>query len=127
MSKLQTSGANTLLAHGGHVGGDELPRGSRWGVGGALAQKFAAEGHVVVSTTRRRENAAELVEALSEDGAETVVIEMEWGSEASVEAVFGEIRDGVGVPDVVVFNSCVDQDQKSRPSSPQRCRTIAAA
>ena len=43
-SKWQSDGRNTLLAHGRTVDDSELPVGVRWGVGGAIAQKFAQEG-----------------------------------------------------------------------------------
>ena len=40
-SKWQAEGRNTLLAHGHPVEDSHLPVGVRWGVGGAIAQKFA--------------------------------------------------------------------------------------
>ena len=52
-SKWQSDGRNTLLAHGHTVDDSELPVGLRWGVGGAIAQKFAQEGFFVVLTTRK--------------------------------------------------------------------------
>ena len=51
-SKWQADGRNTLLAHGKALDDSALPVGVRWGVGGAIAQKFAQEGFVVVLTTR---------------------------------------------------------------------------
>jgi NAD(P)-dependent dehydrogenase (short-subunit alcohol dehydrogenase family) len=52
-SKWQADGRNTQLAHGKVLDDSALPVGIRWGVGGAIAQKFAQEGFVVVLTTRR--------------------------------------------------------------------------
>ena len=43
-SKWQADGRNTRLAHGKAVDDSDLPVGVRWGIGGAIAQKFAAEG-----------------------------------------------------------------------------------
>ena len=43
-SKWQADGRNTLLAHGKVLDDSDLPVGIRWGVGGAIAQKFATEG-----------------------------------------------------------------------------------
>jgi hypothetical protein len=40
-SKWQSDGRMTRLAHGKTVDDSELPIGVRWGVGGAIAQKFA--------------------------------------------------------------------------------------
>ena len=57
-SKWQSNGRNTLLAHGQTVDDSALPVGARWGVGGAIAQKFAQEGFFVVLTTRNEANAS---------------------------------------------------------------------
>ena len=56
-SKWQADGRNTRLAHGKAVDDSDLPVGVRWGVGGAIAQKFAKEGFLVVLTTRAAANA----------------------------------------------------------------------
>ena len=40
-SKWQSDGRNTRLAHGQVLDDSHLPVGVRWGVGGAIAQKFA--------------------------------------------------------------------------------------
>ena len=66
-SKWQTDGRNTLLVHGRPVG-DDTPVGSRWGLGGALAQRFAREGHHVVLTSRTPANADGLAAAITEAG-----------------------------------------------------------
>src|SRR5688500_2315924 len=52
-SKWQADGRNTKLAHGKAIDDSHLPVGIRWGVGGAVAQKFAREGFFVVLTTRQ--------------------------------------------------------------------------
>ena len=59
-SKWQADGRNTKLAHGKVLDDSDLPVSIRWGIGGALAQKFAQEGFFVVPTTRNRANAAAL-------------------------------------------------------------------
>ena len=51
-SKWQSDGRNTKLIHGAAVDDSHLPVGVRWGVGGAIAQKFAKEGFFTVLTTR---------------------------------------------------------------------------
>src|SRR5262249_46349623 len=43
-SKWQSDGRNTKLAHGRVLDDRDIPVGIRWGVGGAIAQKFAREG-----------------------------------------------------------------------------------
>ena len=59
-SKWQSDGRNTRLAHGHDVDDSDLHVTARWGVGGAIAQKFAREGFHVVLTTRIARNAAAL-------------------------------------------------------------------
>ena len=50
-SKWQSDGRNTKLAHGTVIDDSDMPVGARWGIGGAVAQKFAKEGFFVVLTT----------------------------------------------------------------------------
>src|SRR5215813_10915983 len=64
-SKWQADGRNTQLAHGKVLDDSDLPVGIRWGVGGAIAQKFAKEGFFVVLTTRKAANAAALEHAIT--------------------------------------------------------------
>src|ERR1700675_4368914 len=67
-SKWQADGRNTKLAHGKVLDDSDLPVGIRWGVGGAIAQKFAQEGFFVVLTTRKSANAAALEQAIRAQG-----------------------------------------------------------
>jgi NAD(P)-dependent dehydrogenase (short-subunit alcohol dehydrogenase family) len=104
-SKWQADGRNTLLAHGAAVDDSTLPVSARWGVGGAIAQKFAKEGFFVVMTTRSSGNAAGLAEAIREAGGEGTIVELDLASQASVAAAFDEIRREAGDPEVVVYNA----------------------
>ena len=67
-SKWQADGRNTKLAHGKVLDDRDMPVGIRWGVGGAIAQKFAKEGFFVVLTTRHAANASALEKAIVEQG-----------------------------------------------------------
>jgi len=104
-SKWQAAGRNTLLAHGTEVDDKQLPVGSRWGIGGAVAQKFAAEGCFVVLTTRAMANAAGLQAAIESQGGECMTVELDLVSEESVAGAFGRIRESAGDPSVVVYNA----------------------
>ncbi|HXG24536.1 MAG TPA: hypothetical protein VNJ09_08295, partial [Chthonomonadales bacterium] len=73
-SKWQADGRNTKLAHGKVLDDSNLPVGIRWGIGGALAQKFAQEGFFVVLTTRNRANAAALEEAVRTQGGSSMIV-----------------------------------------------------
>src|SRR5688572_13860670 len=73
-SKWQADGRNTRLAHGKELDDSGLPVGIRWGVGGAIAQKFAREGFFVVLTTRKAANAAALEKAIIEQGGDCMTV-----------------------------------------------------
>jgi NAD(P)-dependent dehydrogenase (short-subunit alcohol dehydrogenase family) len=104
-SKWQAEGRNTLLAHGHAVDDSELPVGVRWGVGGAIAQKFAQEGFFVVLTTRREANASALAAAIREQGGDSMIVELDLVSQDSISSAFATIRREAGDPDVLVYNA----------------------
>ncbi len=104
-SKWQSDGRNTMLAHGKHLDDSTLPVGVRWGVGGAIAQRFAKEGFFTVLTTRAASNAAALADAIRAQGGECMVVELDLSSEKSVAAAFATIRAEAGDPDVLIYNA----------------------
>jgi len=104
-SKWQSDGRNTLLAHGKTVDDSALPVGVRWGVGGAVAQKFAQEGFFVVLTTRTDANAAPLAHAIREQGGDCMIVELDLVSQESIASAFHIIRREAGAPEVVVYNA----------------------
>ena len=104
-SKWQSDGRNTKLAHGKTLNDENLPVSARWGVGGAVAQKFAEEGFFVVLTTRTEANATQLARAItSQDGA-CMIAELDLTSAQSISSAFALIRKEAGEPDVVVYNA----------------------
>ena len=104
-SKWQSDGRNTKLAHGRALDDSDMPVGVRWGVGGAIAQKFAKEGFFVVLTTRTTANASALEIAIREQGGETMIVELDLVSRDSISNAFSQIRDQVGDPNVLVYNA----------------------
>jgi NAD(P)-dependent dehydrogenase (short-subunit alcohol dehydrogenase family) len=104
-SKWQADGRNTRLAHGKALDDSDLPVGIRWGVGGAIAQKFAQEGFRVVLTTRQAVNAAALQKAIVEQGGESTIVELDLVSHESIAPAFATIRTQAGDPDVLVYNA----------------------
>jgi NAD(P)-dependent dehydrogenase (short-subunit alcohol dehydrogenase family) len=104
-SKWQADGRNTLLAHGKALDDSALPAGARWGIGGAIAQKFAAEGFLVVLTTRKAANASGLERAITEQGGASMIVELDLVSHASIARAFAAIRETAGDPDVVIYNA----------------------
>ena len=104
-SKWQSDGRNTKLAHGKVLDDSDIPVGIRWGVGGAIAQKFANEGYFVVLTTRTASNAAALQTAIGDQGGESMIVELDLISTESISNAFAQIRDHAGDPDVLVYNA----------------------
>ena len=104
-SKWQSDGRNTILAHGKALDDSDTPIGVRWGVGGAIAQKFAKEGFFVVLTTRNAANASALEKAIREQGGESTTIELDLVSGDSISKAFAQIREQVGDPNVLVYNA----------------------
>ena len=95
-SKWQADGRNTKLAHGKVLDDSDLPVGMRWGVGGAIAQKFAQEGFFVVLTTRHAANASALEKAIVEQGGESMIVELDLVSRESISEAFATIREQRG-------------------------------
>ena len=104
-SKWQSDGRNTHLIHGRALDDSDLPIGVRWGVGGAISQKFAKEGFFTVLTTRNASNAAALEEAIREQGGESMIVELDLASRDSITRAFAQIRDQAGDPDILVYNA----------------------
>ena len=104
-SKWQSDGRNTRLAHGRTLDDSDLPVGVRWGVGGAISQKFAQEGFYTVLTTRSAANASPLAAAIGEQGGECLIVELDLASRDSISNAFARIREEAGDPDVLVYNA----------------------
>ena len=104
-SKWQSDGRNTKLVHGKALDDSDMPVGVRWGVGGAIAQKFAKEGFAVVLTTRNAANASALEKAIREQDGESMIVELDLVSRESISKAFAQIREQVGDPDVLVYNA----------------------
>lgn len=104
-SKWQSDGRNTHLVHGRSVDDSELPVGVRWGVGGAISQKFAKEGFFTVLTTRKASNAAALEEAIREQGGDGMIVELDLASRDSISEAFVRVREAAGDPSVLVYNA----------------------
>jgi len=104
-SKWQSDGRNTILAHGEAIDDTDIPSGVRWGVGGAIAQKFANEGYRVALTTRTSSNAEPLAAAIRSQGGECMIVELDLVSETSIQNAFSEIRGAYGDPGVLIYNA----------------------
>jgi len=88
---------------------------TRWGVGGALAQKFAAEGFFTVITSRTAANAAKLEEAIQAQGNDCMTVELDLSSEESVQAALARIRAEAGEPEALIYNAGYNDGRELRP------------
>jgi NAD(P)-dependent dehydrogenase (short-subunit alcohol dehydrogenase family) len=104
-SKWQSDGRMTNLLHGHSIDDSAVPVGVRWGVGGAIAQKFASEGFFTVVTTRTESNASALAAAIREQGGEGMIVELDLSSQESISEAFAAIRNEAGEPEVVIYNA----------------------
>lgn len=104
-SKWQSDGRNTKLAHGKLIDDSDLPLPVRWGIGGAISLKFAAEGFFTVLTTRNVANAEPLAAAIRDQGRECMIVELDLVSEDSVASAFDTIRRDAGDPHVLIYNA----------------------
>jgi NAD(P)-dependent dehydrogenase (short-subunit alcohol dehydrogenase family) len=104
-SKWQSDGRNTRLAHGKALDDSNIPVGARWGVGGAIAQKFAQEGCFVVLTTRSEANASALATAIHQQDGDCTIVELDLSSQDSVATAFAAIRRNAGDPDILIYNA----------------------
>ena len=82
-----------------------MPTSVRWGVGGAIAQKFAKEGYFTVLTTRRSSNAKALETAIVNEGGSCIIIELDLESEKSISAAFKQIFEKAGEPSALIYNA----------------------
>ena len=104
-SKWQSDGRMTNLLHGHDVDANVVPVGVQWGVGGAVAQKFAAEGFFTVVTTRTESNAAGLLGAIHEQGGDGMIVELDLSSQDSIANAFKTIRAEAGEPAALIYNA----------------------
>jgi len=104
-SKWQSDGRNTKLIHGKTLNDDDVPVSARWGIGGAVAQKFAAEGRFVVLTSRTEANATPLAKAIVEEGGQCMIVELDLTSRQSIASAFAAIGADAGEPEIVVYNA----------------------
>ena len=104
-SKWQSDGRMTNMLHGQNVDETIVPVGVRWGVGGAVAQKFAQEGFFTIVTTRTESNATGLMGAIKENGGDGMIVELDLASDDSIANAFKTIRAEAGDPEVLIYNA----------------------
>ena len=83
----------------GHVA---IVTGGLQGMGLAIARELTEQGAHVAVGSRRGDEAEASVEARLAVGAQGMVAALDVASTDSVEAFVGQVRDSIGVPDILI-------------------------
>lgn len=75
------------------------------GLGAAVARRFAAGGHQVALVARRIEKLQEIEKTITDAGGAARSFAADVTDAASMTAVFTQIRDAMGHPEVLVYNA----------------------
>jgi NAD(P)-dependent dehydrogenase (short-subunit alcohol dehydrogenase family) len=90
------------------------------GLGGAVARRFAAEGHAVALMARRPESVRDIQDAIAAAGGRAIAVAADAADPASVAAAFAETRAQLGDPDVLVYNAGAFQPGGVLEITPER-------
>jgi len=82
---------------------EELPPSSRWGLGGALALRFAARGFHVVLMSRRTEIGKAIAEAVAAEGGAATPVSCDVTDGESVKSAF-KVAETLGTIEVMIYN-----------------------
>lgn len=81
--------------------------GASSGIGRGIAEMFAAEGAKTVFAARRKEQLAEIVDAVTKKGGTAIAIPTDVTQEDQVTALFAKTKEAYGRVDVIVNNAGV--------------------
>jgi len=88
-----------------------LVTGGSRGIGRAIAERLAADGHrVAVNYRSRRDAAEEVVGAIEAAGGEAAAIEGDVGDPDAVAAIFGAVEAAFGPVEILVNNAGITAD-----------------
>jgi len=92
------------------------------GLGSALARRFASAGWSVALVSLRQAVVDDGVAELERFGVGTCGVQADVTDREGVERAFASIVDGVGVPDVVVYNASIYQGEEALALSNEALR-----
>ncbi len=75
------------------------------GLGAAVGWRFAREGFAVALMARNEDGLSRIRQEIEEDGGAALSISADATDPASVEKAFGRVREGLGEPEVFVYNA----------------------
>jgi 3-oxoacyl-[acyl-carrier protein] reductase len=101
---------SALPALPGVAGRVALVTGASRGIGRAIAEVLARQGATVIGTATTEQGAATISEWLAALGLRGRGAKLDVGSDQSVEALFADISDREGAPEIVVNNAGITRD-----------------
>jgi 3-oxoacyl-[acyl-carrier protein] reductase len=84
--------------------------GGAQGIGAAIAQRLAADGHKVAVVDLSADAAQATVDAIVATGGEAVAVGADVSDVAAVDAAFAQIVDALGAPTILVNNAGIIRD-----------------
>ena len=84
--------------------------GAAQGIGAAIAQRLAADGHKVAVLDLSAEAAQATVDAISAAGGTALAVGADVSDASAVEAAFAQIVDELGAPTILVNNAGIIRD-----------------
>jgi 3-oxoacyl-[acyl-carrier protein] reductase len=84
--------------------------GAAQGIGAAIAQRLAADGHKVAVVDLSAESAQATVDAITAAGGTALAVGADVSDDAAVDAAFTQIVDGLGAPTILVNNAGIIRD-----------------
>jgi NAD(P)-dependent dehydrogenase (short-subunit alcohol dehydrogenase family) len=75
------------------------------GLGAAAAQRFAKGGYHVALLARNLDKLQPIEQQIKSDGGQATSLACDTGKPAEVASVFGEIKQKLGAPEVLIYNS----------------------
>ena len=88
-----------------------LVTGASRGIGRAIAEQLAADGHrLAVNYIRSKEEAESVVEGIRANGGEAIAVGADVGSEEAVAGLFQEVESSLGPVEILVNSAGITRD-----------------
>jgi NAD(P)-dependent dehydrogenase (short-subunit alcohol dehydrogenase family) len=98
--------------------------GAGRGIGKAIAERFARDGHALVLSSTDGRTAGAVAKALAEGGAKAVAVAADFADPAAAEAVVSEAANAFGRVDILVNNAGVTSNQRLLELTPDEWERV---